>query len=222
MFEHPNTTWELLTTHLINKDLCYAMSADGEELFSSNDKLVNNEKQLKCLQETLQSQSVNAVNINRQNAQLNQNFRHFCKLCQTEGHTVLYCPRKQSQSNFQNQIFYIPRQNNFGEYPNRNFRPFQKNQNQYIYRQLRPQQSLFPTRNRCPQNRNDFRNNFQNQQRNYIQNSYLQNHSGSTQNVPISRILNSLFFKIRIMRQTKTNHLMFSIYMSKMSQNKLV
>ena len=51
MLEHPNTTWEQLTTHLINKDLCYAMSADGEEHSSSNDKLVNIEKELKSLQE---------------------------------------------------------------------------------------------------------------------------------------------------------------------------
>ena len=53
MLEHPNTTWEQLTTHLINGNLCYAMSADNEELSSSNDKLVNIEKQLKSLQEAL-------------------------------------------------------------------------------------------------------------------------------------------------------------------------
>ena len=182
MFDHRNTTWELLTTHHFKKDLCYAMSADGEELFLSNDKLVNIEKQLKSLQEAFQSQSVNVVNLNRQNPQLNQNFSHFCNFCQTEGHTVLYCPRKQSQSNFQNQIFYRPRQNNFGEYPNRKFRPFQRNQNQYNYRQWRPQQSSLPTRNRFLQNRNGFRKNFQNQQRNYIQNSYQQNYQGSNQN----------------------------------------
>ena len=63
-FEHPNTTWEQLTTHLIIKDLSYAMSADGEEFSSSNNKLVCSEKQLKSLQEALQSHSVNAVNLN--------------------------------------------------------------------------------------------------------------------------------------------------------------
>ena len=64
MLEHPITTWEQLTTHLINKDLCYAMSADDEESSSSNDRLVNIEKQLKSLQETLQSHIVNALNLN--------------------------------------------------------------------------------------------------------------------------------------------------------------
>ena len=55
MLEHPNTIWEQLTTHLINNNLCYAISADVEELSSSNDKLVNSEKQLQSLQEALQS-----------------------------------------------------------------------------------------------------------------------------------------------------------------------
>ena len=77
MLQHPNTTWEQLTTHLINKDLCYAMSADGEEHSSSNDKLVNIEKQLKSLQEALQSHSVNAVNLNPQNPRINQKFTRF-------------------------------------------------------------------------------------------------------------------------------------------------
>ena len=182
MLEHPNTSWEQLTTHLINKDLCYAMSADGEEHSSSNDKLVNIEKQLKSLQEALQSHSVNAVNLNPQNPRMNQNFTRFCKICRMEGHTVMYCPRKRNQSNFQNQNLYRPRQNNVGEYPNRNFRPFQRNQNQYNYRQFRPQQTSFQNRTRFPQNRNGFRNNFQTQQRNYIQNSYRQNYPGSNQN----------------------------------------
>ena len=182
MLEHPNTTWQQITTHLINKDLCYAMNADGVEHSSSNDKLVNIEKQLKSLPEALQSHSVNAVNLNPQNPRMNQNFTHFCKICQTEGHTVMYCPRKQNRSYFQNQNLYRPRQQNFGEHPNRNFRPFQRNQNQYIYRQFKPQQTSFQSRNRFPQNRNGFRNNFQNQQRNYIQNSYRQNYPGSNQN----------------------------------------
>ena len=41
MLEHTKTTLEQLTTHLINKQSCYAMSADGDEISSSNDKLVN-------------------------------------------------------------------------------------------------------------------------------------------------------------------------------------
>ena len=102
MLEYPNTTWEQLTTHLINKDLCYAMSADGEGHSSSNDKLVNIEKQLKSLQEALQSHSVNAVNLNPQNPRMNQKFTRFCKICRREGHTIMYCPRKQNQSIFQN------------------------------------------------------------------------------------------------------------------------
>ena len=112
---------------------------------------------------------------------MNQNFTGFCKLCQTKVHTVMYCPRKQNQPNFQNQIFCRPRQINFGEYPNRNSRPFQRNQNQYIYRQFRPQQNSFQTPDRFPQNKNGFGINFQNQQRNYIQNSYRQNYPGCNQ-----------------------------------------
>ena len=130
MLEHPNTTWEQLTTHLITKHSCYAMKADDEELSSSNDKLVNIEKQLKGLQEALQSHSVNAVNLNPQNPRMNQNFTRFYKLCQTEVHTVMHCPRKENQPNFQNQNFYRPRQMNFGEHPNRNSRQFQRNQSQ--------------------------------------------------------------------------------------------
>ena len=67
VLEHPNITWEQLTTHLIKKDLCYTMSADGWARSSSNEKLVNVEKQLKSLQEGLQSHRVNAMNINPQN-----------------------------------------------------------------------------------------------------------------------------------------------------------
>ena len=179
MLEHPNTAWEELATHLINKDLCYARSADGEKLLSSNEKLVNNEKQLKIFQETLQSHSVIAVNLNPQNPRMNQNFTRFCKHCRTEGHTVMYCPRKRNQSNFQNQNLLRPRPNNFGKYPNRNFCTFPRNQNQYNYRQFRPQQPSFQNRNRFPQNRNGYRNKFQNQQQNYIQYSYRQNYPGS-------------------------------------------
>ena len=71
MLEHSNFTWEQLTNQLINKDLCYAMSADGKEISSSNDKLVNIEKQLKSLQEALQSHSTHAVNLNMRNSQMN-------------------------------------------------------------------------------------------------------------------------------------------------------
>ena len=182
MLEHPNTTWEQSTTHLNNKDLCYPMSADGEEFSSSIDKLANSEKQLKSLQEALQSHIKNAVNLLPQDPQTNQIFTRFCKHCRTEGHTIMYCPRKQNQSNFQNQHFYRPRQNNFGEYSNRKFCAFQKNQHQYTPRQFRPQKTSLQTRNRFPQNRNGFRSNFQNQQRNYIQNSYRQNYPESNQN----------------------------------------
>ena len=64
MLEHPNTTWQQLTTYLIKEDLCHAMSADGEESSPSNDKLVNLEKKFKKLQEAIQSLSVKAVNLN--------------------------------------------------------------------------------------------------------------------------------------------------------------
>ena len=94
MLEHPKTTWEKLPTHFINKHSCYAMSADGEELSSSNDKIVIIEKQLKSLLEGLQSHSVNAVNLIPQNPRMNQNFTCFCKLCQTGAHTLMYCSRK--------------------------------------------------------------------------------------------------------------------------------
>ena len=65
MLEHLNTTSEQLTTHLINKDLCYALSAAGEEFCSSIGKLVGIDKQLKCLQEALELHSANALNLNR-------------------------------------------------------------------------------------------------------------------------------------------------------------
>ena len=112
----------------------------------------------------------------------NQNLTRFCQLCRTEGHTVMYCPGKQIQSNFQNQKFYRPRQNNFGEYSNRNFRPLHRNRNQFPFRQFGPQRNSFQTQNRFPQNRIGSQNNFQNQQRNFIQNLYRQNYPGSNQN----------------------------------------
>ena len=89
------------------------------------------------MQEALQSHSVYAVNLNTQNPQMNQIFTPFCKLCRTEGHTVMYSPRKQNQSNFQSQNFYRPDQNLFGDYSNRTFRPFQRNQNQFHHRHFR-------------------------------------------------------------------------------------
>ena len=109
ILEHPNTTWDKLTTHLIiSKDLCNAMSADGEELSSSNDKLVNLEKQLRSLQEAFQSQSVNAVNLDPQNSRMKQNFTRFCKLCRTEGHTVMYCHKKTEPVKFPKPKFLSP------------------------------------------------------------------------------------------------------------------
>ena len=61
------------------------MRADGEEFSSSNDKLVTIEEQLKSLQEAFQSHSVNAVNLNPQNPQMNPNFTRFRKPGHTEG-----------------------------------------------------------------------------------------------------------------------------------------
>ena len=71
MLENPSTTWKQLTADLNNEDLCYAMSAEGEDLSSSNDKVVNIEKQLKSLQQALQSHSVNEKNLNRRNHRVN-------------------------------------------------------------------------------------------------------------------------------------------------------
>ena len=67
MLENPKTTWERITAHLIKKYSSYAMSADGVEFSSLNDNFLNIEKQLKSLQEALQSHSVNALNLNSQN-----------------------------------------------------------------------------------------------------------------------------------------------------------
>ena len=105
MLANPKITWERITTHLIKKYLSYAMSADGVEFSSLNDNFQNIEKQLKSVQEALQSHSVNALNLNSQNPWVNQSFTRFCKLCRTEWHTVMHSPRKQNQSNFHHQFF---------------------------------------------------------------------------------------------------------------------
>ena len=102
VLEHPKSTWEEITIHLVNKDLCFAMSTDGQEISSSNHKMVSIEKQLRKLKEALQSHSVKAVNLNPQSLRMNQNFTRFCELCHTEGHTVMYCPKKRNQSIFEN------------------------------------------------------------------------------------------------------------------------
>ena len=93
------------------------MSADGEELSSSNDKVVNIEKQLRSLQESLQSHSVKAVNLNPQKSRMNRSSTRFCKFFRTEGQTVIYCPRKQNQSSLQNHNYYRPRQKKFQSIP---------------------------------------------------------------------------------------------------------
>ena len=171
MLEHPNTTWEQLATHLINKDLCYPMSADDEELSSLNERLVNIEKHLKSLQEALQSLNVNAVNLNPQYPRMNQKFTRFCKFCQTEGHTVLYCPKKQKQSNFQNQNFYRPRQKKHWRVFQQKFSSISDESKSIESQAIYTTKNLIPNPNCFPQNRIGFRNSFRNQQRNYIQNS---------------------------------------------------
>ena len=194
MLEHPGTTWEELKTHLINKDLCYAMSTDGESS-NSNSKLTNIETQLKELKESLQNQSINAVNLNPHNPRMNQNFTRFCKICRKEGHTMMYCWKRQNQTNFQNQNSNRQQQYNNGDYSNRNFRPPQGNQNQsnnrnfgprQNFNQNRPQNQNFQNQNRFQQ-RNGPRNNSQSQ-RNYNrnwnnnQNANRQNNPGYNQN----------------------------------------
>ena len=150
---------------------------------------------------------------------MNQIFTPFCKLCRTEGHTVMYSPRKQNQSNFQSQNFYRPDQNLFGDYSNRTFRPFQRNQNQFHHRHFRildhnktlPKLGIVSLETKMVPER----------KLNIGSATISKTHvdkitQGLTKIIQFKIIINTLLSKMQIMKQIKTNHQMFSIQMSKM------
>ena len=97
--EHPNATWNEVSTHLINKDLSYQ---DCTSFL--NDKELNKAQmaslgqELENLRTELKEHRLNALEGNQKSTDPNQkgrkNAERFCGCCRTNGHTPNYCRKK--------------------------------------------------------------------------------------------------------------------------------
>ena len=94
--EHPNTTWNDFSTHLINKDVSYQIStsllSDEEQ---KEAQITSLGQEIKNLRTELKEHRVNALEGNQRPVDANQkgrqNATRFCGYCRTNGHTPNYC-----------------------------------------------------------------------------------------------------------------------------------
>ena len=187
------------------------MSADGEEFSSLNDKLVNIEKLLKSLQEALQLHSVNAVNLHPQNTRMNQNFTHSCKFCRTEGHSNVLSQKtgtvKYPKLEFLSPTTKITLENILTDVFV-HFRGTKMNINTGNSDHNKPHSKLGIVSLKTEMVPGiTFKISSANLSKTHID-KFTQ---GLTKIIQISKVFNILLFKIQIMRQTKSNHRMFSI-----------
>lgn len=103
MIEHPDTTWDELQTHVINKDISFTVSANrtGQKSGDSSSRLADLENQIKELTSLLKDNKINAITnsaavhaaYDPNSPRDRQNHTRFCKYCKESGHTVQYCER---------------------------------------------------------------------------------------------------------------------------------
>ena len=97
--EHPNATWEEISTHLINKDVSYQVSTsflnDEEQNKTQMDTLG---QELKNLPTELKEHRIKAREENQKpidpNQKRRQNATRFYGFFKTNGHTPDYCRKK--------------------------------------------------------------------------------------------------------------------------------
>ena len=99
LMEHPNATWNDFSTHLINKDVSYKVSAsflNDEE--QNKAQMASLGQELKNLRTELKEHRVNALKGNQRPVDPNEkgrkNATRFCGYCPTNGHTPNCCRKK--------------------------------------------------------------------------------------------------------------------------------
>ena len=99
LMEHPNATWNDLSTHLINKDVSYKVSTsflNDEE--QNKAQMAPFGQELKHLRAELKEHRVNILEGKQRpvdpNQKGRQNATSFCGYCRTNGHTPKYCRKK--------------------------------------------------------------------------------------------------------------------------------
>ena len=98
LMEHPNTTWNDLSTRIIQRDVRYQVSSNfhnDEE--QTKIQLASLGKEMKNLRSELQEHRVKALENTRQpdpNQKGRQNATRFCNYCRTNGHTPSWCRKK--------------------------------------------------------------------------------------------------------------------------------
>ena len=97
--EHPNATWNVFSTHLINKDVSYQVSTsllNDEE--QNNTQMASLRQELKNLRTELKEHRINALEGNQRpfdpNQKGRQKARRLCGYCRTNGNTLNYCRKK--------------------------------------------------------------------------------------------------------------------------------
>ena len=99
LVEHPNATWNDVSTHLINKDVSYQVSTsflNDEE--QNNVQMASLGQEVKNVRTELKEHRVNALEGNQElidpNQKGRQNATRFCVYCRTNRHTPNYCRKK--------------------------------------------------------------------------------------------------------------------------------
>ena len=99
LMEHPNATWKVFPTHLINKDVSYQISTSFKNDEEQNHaQMASLGQELKNLRTELKEHRINALEGNQRpvdpNQKGRQNATRFCGYCRTNGHTPNYCRKK--------------------------------------------------------------------------------------------------------------------------------
>ena len=99
LMEHPSSTWNDFSTHLINKDQSYQVSTsflNDEE--QNKAQMASLGQELKNLRTELKEHRINALEGNQRHVDHNQkgrqNATRFCGYCRTDGHTPSFCRKK--------------------------------------------------------------------------------------------------------------------------------
>ncbi len=117
LIEHPNATWAQFHTHVVHKDLTFAVNASflSETTAHSAERLVTIEKELQKLQLIVQNIAVNAITLppdtsgTKNNPRYRQNATRFSTHCIRNGHSIRFCYQKRNddktrrnESNYRN------------------------------------------------------------------------------------------------------------------------
>ena len=105
---HENVDFDVLSNHILEKDLTFTMSAtlSGTAPEGSGGKLESLEKQVSELTELMKEHKINTFQqprgFNPNNPRMKQNVTRFCKYCRRSGHTIAFCRTKKA-NDFQRQ-----------------------------------------------------------------------------------------------------------------------